>query len=485
MVAWGVALVMSGAGCGGSGGANQGDDVDGAVGVDGALPDAGSGDAAAPDAAVGDAAAQDAALGDAAPGDAALGDAASGDAAPGDAALPDGALPDAGPTCAAPAPCPGAPPSGYVADDGLLAMDPCAFPLGDDDTWASNAALVDELALALPEVGVDDVLLHLNRTGSAVTAADLTSGSATVPGFSWGFAWSSGDEGVAYWIPQGLTGSPDADPSGLVSGRRLVIVTWYYDAASDPSSPGEKGIRISLADATHPATATYRLLLLVEPYHDGTRANFRAINIHAGGAVWFGHLLYVADTTTGFRVFDLSRILQVNTSQDRIGYDPGSGAYHAFRYRYVVPQVGRYRHQSSCSPRFSFVGLDRSTSPPSLLSGEYSNTGIAGRLYRWPLDPSSGRLGAGVSYPSEAWYLGKRQVQGAVAHGGTVYLSSSEPPSGHGDLTRTQPGARLSTSTWIDGPEDLLYDGPGDELWGCGEGTGRRFVFGVDANALP
>ncbi|MCP4641385.1 MAG: hypothetical protein GY851_13170, partial [bacterium] len=357
--------------------------------------------------------------------------------------------------------------------------DRCAFPMQDRDTWSSQATLVDELATALQVVTVQNVLLDLNRQGSWVDPATL-SGDAGVPGVQWAFAWNSGDLNVAYWIPQGLTGSPDADASGLVDGKRVVIATWYYSAAEDPSSPGGKGVRINLADATDPSEVSYRLLLLVEPYHDGARANFRAIDVHGGGAVWFGSYLYVTDTSNGFRVFDLGRILSVDTSQDTIGYSAADSAYYAYEYKYVVPQIGTYQHASACSPQYSFVGLDRSTSPPSLISGEYDSDSAAGRVYHWPLDATTHRLPSGTFYPEEAFYMGYSHVQGAVAHDGDFFLSSSEPASGRGALATNSESGFGAVIPWIDGPEDLLYDLLTDQLWGLGEHSPRRYIFAVD-----
>lgn len=466
---------------GGNGNVDGASPSDAALLGDGAVPDA-----AAHDAAGSDGAAPDSALHDAAGSDGGAADGAVPDAALPDAALPDAALPDAGVTCPTTPPCPALPGAGYTEVNGLLAIDPCAFPILDQDTWAAQGALLDTLALTLPQRQVADVLADLNRVGSAISVTDLRGGATpNVPGYLWGFAWNAGDLAVDYWIPQGLTGSPDAEASGLVAGRRVALVTWYYDAALDPASPGEKGIRVSLADVTAPASVTYRLLLLVEPYHDGTRVNLRAINIHAGGAVWYGPYLYVADTSVGFRVFDMTRLLQVDTSEDRIGWYSGTGTYHAYGYKYVIPQVGTLRRQSSCSQVFSFVALDRSQSPHRLVSGEYDASLITGRLYRWPLDAVTSRLPSGLSTPSDAFYLGKRQVQGAVSHGAKTYLSSSQPAAGHGELVVTIPGAVLGTVPWVDGPEDLLYDVVNDELWGCGELEPTRYVFAVDPAALP
>lgn len=71
----------------------------------------------------------------------------------------------------------------------------------------------------------------------------------------------------------------------------------------------------------------YRHLLLVEPQGSGDTVSFKpartgsGTSLHAGGIVWLGDKLYVADTTQGFRVFDLSRIIEVTHTDDlsRIG----------------------------------------------------------------------------------------------------------------------------------------------------------------------
>ncbi len=385
---------------------------------------------------------------------------------------------DAGPMCPAVS-CPVAP-AGYDLGDPMVAIDTCAFAMRDDDTWSSQQLVVDSLAASATVVTVADVLGDLNRTATSVPASALSTGT-DVSNVVWSFAWNTGDNNVAYWIPQGLTGSTDASQSGTVDGKRVAMTTWYYDAASDPSSPGEKGVRISMADITNPADVSYRLLLLVEPYDDAGTPNYRAVNIHAGGVVWFGRCLYVADTSNGFRVFDMNQIMQVSTGSDTMGYDAISGNYYAHNYKYVVPQVGGYRRMSDCTPRFSFVALDRSTTPPSLISGEYNSSAADRRVFRWPLDPISGRLPSGTFYPREAFFMGYTHVQGAVAHDGAFYLSSSEPPAGRGSLVSASTSAAAVVAPWVDGPEDLVYDVTSDQLWGCGELVGKRYVFATTA----
>jgi hypothetical protein len=162
-------------------------------------------------------------------------------------------------------------------------------------------------------------------------------------------------------------------------------------------------------------------------------------------------------------------------------------SYSGAKYAYVVPQVGRYVHASKCGPRFSFVGLDRSLEPPSLVSGEYCNgtdacdAAFAGRLFRWPLDPVTGRLGAMTSYPSEAFYMGEKQVQGALMRQGTALLSSSAPAAGAGELYRIPPMQPRTKLGWVDSPEDLYQNVAAKLLWGLSEAEGARYVFAAKA----
>lgn len=353
-------------------------------------------------------------------------------------------------------------PTGVSVGGGLKAIDTCAFPMTDADTWADKDAIVTKLAAALPKRSVSYVLGDANRQGASVSS---------VPGLSSvhrGMRWDSGDMNVTYWIPQGISGSGDS-VAAPIGGKSVVLVSWYYDGASP-----DKGVRIAFVDV---ATKKYRFALLVDPYMNGTRADFKAVVSHAGGIAWYGNYLYVAQTSQGFRVFDMSRILQVATDADTIGYSSSAGVYRAHKYKYVIPQIGTYQHASACSPVFSFTALDRATSPPSLVSGEYVSGKPTGRLYRWSLDPATGRLAGGKKLvPKEAFYSGQNNIQGAVPAYGRWLLSSSAPANGKGALYRVAVGSS-STHAWTDSPEDLYIDVSTGELWGLSEATGARYVF--------
>lgn len=373
------------------------------------------------------------------------------------------------------------------AGKGLVTINRCAFPMVDQDTWSAKAAVITALDAKLPVASLSDVLLDLNRTAVTISSAQLPGG---VAGFKSGFRWNDGDEAVEYWIPQGLTGSADATAQGTLGGHQVLLVASYYNKDADPGSTAEKGVRIAVVDVSVSPPA-YRFALLVDPVA-GQIPSFAPITIHAGGIVWFDKYLYVADTSRGFRVFDLEHIFQVSTTKDTLGYDAATQTYQAHSYKYVIPQINLYKHASACGPIFSFVALDRSTTPPSLISGEYCNGTTAcggafdGRLFRWPLDPATGRLAPPkTTYPANAYYAGQANVQGGVAHAGTFYLSSSAPAGAGGALYVIPAGAKSTTFSWVDSPEDLIYDGSKKRIWGLSEGLSQRYVFSVDATKYP
>ncbi|MFK8002881.1 MAG: hypothetical protein AB8H86_25155, partial [Polyangiales bacterium] len=161
-----------------------------------------------------------------------------------------------------------------------------------------------------------------------------------------------------------------------------------------------------------------------------------------------------------------------------------SGArFDALGYGFAVPELMRFEPTAeSCALRFSFVGLDRSSTPPALVTGEYQSDNVGGRVVVWNLDPGTGllELREGVSRASAAYVGGQTRMQGAVRYDGNVYISSSSQVGSLGRLYRTRPGLDESRiSAWVYGAEDLYVDRESDIIWTAAEHPGNRDVVGI------
>lgn len=335
---------------------------------------------------------------------------------------------------------------------GMVPTDPEPFTLRrETGTLAEGAA---KLAGELGAATVEQVLAEANRTAVRGGAAGAFGAMRPRPA-SW-YAFDAADQDTADWYPQGLTCGED---SGAI-GVPVFMATWYYRPEA-----GERGIRVTFLS---PRTLKYRHALLVQADPDGS---YRPIDIHAGGAACHGDLLYVADTSRGLRVFDLRNVLDLLTAQGDLG-DPErvgrhEGRLHAFGYRYVIPQTDLWRVAVK-GARFSFVGLDRTTTPHTLISGEYVADAPTGRVARWNLELDG--------TPRDAHVMGQPRIQGAVSRDGRWYLSQSAGSSGNGRLL-VHDGDALERRPFPIGPEDLTARG--DKVWSVTEYRGRRAIFGV------
>jgi hypothetical protein len=371
-------------------------------------------------------------------------------------------------------------PAGFSEGDGLVAVDRCAFGLEESaDLGTTTPALVTALETITAKVTVGDVLADANRTA---TKTNSVPGSPA--GVAYAFRWQNDDNASTAWIPQGITGTADADASGTVGGKSAVLVS-FYDSAEGGAT--NEGVRIAFVDTTTATSPKYRFALLVMPKGSAAAPTFDPVRIHAGGIVWFGDFLYVADTTHGFRIFDLRHILRVATDDGTFGCS--GTTCRAAGYKYVLPQVGKYEVTSACKPLFSFVSLDRKSMPPALVSGEYCSTTacagpLAGRVYRWPLDPATGLLRSKTTFPTEVNLTSHKQVQGGATVDGTYYLSSSAPAAAGGALYRVA-GNKSATSNWSDSPEDLMVDHGNGWLWSLSEAPGARAVYAVKLSSYP
>ncbi|MEO3869921.1 hypothetical protein ABGB18_13930 [Nonomuraea sp. B12E4] len=313
-----------------------------------------------------------------------------------------------------------------------------------------------KLAEEIGGTAVEAVLAQANRT-AVRRGATAAIGSMRPRPAEW-YAFDDGDQDTADWYPQGLTGGSDSGSIGVP----VFMVSWYFKPEA-----GERGIRLSLLS---PQTLKYRHALLVAAGPDG---GYGPIDIHAGGIACFGDLLYVADTVRGLRVFDLGNLLDLRTAQNDLG-DPErvgrhGGKFHAFGYRYIIPQTDHWQVVAA-GPRFSFVGLDRSGDTPLLITGEYRAGDSDGWVGRWGLDLAGGE-------PQDAFVMGHPKIQGALSHAGTWYLSQAgESNTTNGKLI-VHAGEESRTRPFPIGPEDLtVQDG---KLWSVSEFRNKRTVFGV------
>ncbi|KAI9933527.1 hypothetical protein MW887_008000 [Aspergillus wentii] len=321
---------------------------------------------------------------------------------------------------------------------------------------------------------LDKIFENKNTTITHVLATanrSLKKGKPSVgngdPAEAW--AWNSGDDSTPKWTPQGISSSADALGKGEWNGREVWMVSWHNEK--------DTNVRISFVDRE---THEYRHVLLVEPT---AKDDFEAVAVHAGGITWYGDQLFVVDTKHGLRVFDLGRIWKVGKGE-KIGKD-GDG-YSAGGYRYVVPQIRSYKWTpGSDSPfRFSWVSLDRSDSPDTLLIGEFVRKDSDPiRLVKWPLNADTRKLQTndkGIASANFAHCVDFLRVQGGFSTDNTFYLSRSNGKAPKtGDLFKWKPGEKseLKEGWFMAGNEDLSYNPVKKEWYTITEYQDDRFIL--------
>lgn len=350
---------------------------------------------------------------------------------------------------------------------------------------------VDALEAAMTpdaRVGVTAVLTDANRRGGPCVSAAAAPGALEPTCFEGEPA--TGDSATRAWFPQGITGSGDATADGLWNGRRVRLVSWYRKA-------GASNVRISFVRDD----GTYRHVLLVVPNGAGT-PDYRPVHAHAGGIAWYGDKLYVAATGRGVRVFDVDDIIDLGKARNGSTSRPDlvglhDGVYHGNGYRYVMPQVGSYvlddRAGPGCGdgrPKFSYLAVDRTSAPDSLVAGEYCNPDGAaendqrtyGRVARWRFDGNALALNAvGRAVPTSAYRLPASNIQGAVPVDGTWHFSRSNGRD-PGWFLAARPGQPPVVRAGGTGIEDLYAPAGEQRLYTVTEHPGGRVIFAV---ALP
>jgi len=351
-------------------------------------------------------------------------------------------------------------------------------------------------AAGLHKETVDGVLGAANRDATYGSGCTSAFAGAALPD-RW--CWQSDDANTTQWIPQGITTSDDAGIGGYPNGQPHALAVSWYD------NEGAKGVRVTFIN---PATGKYRHVLLVEPFTNSKKhASYRPVRVHAGGIAWSGEYLYVADTTNGLRVFDLTKIYDLTASpngnvddESKVGRQ--NNVYFAYKYRYVLPQVyswqistgapkndGNFKCTASPSAKFSSIAIDHTSATTYLDSSEYCSSGALGRVAAWTLNADGSlKTGAGgKARAAHAYRLPVQRVQGAVAIHATWYLSQSNGETSAGRLIpSTHPkgavgilkakGAGRAVGI---GPEDLSYQNGQNKIWTVTEHNGKRAVYAV------
>ncbi|MEZ5097998.1 MAG: hypothetical protein R2731_19120 [Nocardioides sp.] len=265
------------------------------------------------------------------------------------------------------------------------------------------------------------------------------------------YTWDRHDRGSTEWWPQGISSSADASTSGVVEGRRVLMVTWYARVSPDRPRGEAPGSRLTFLDLD---TLRYRHVLLVVPTLRGNRLAVSPLHVHAGGAVWCGPLVHVAATGSGLVTCRLDDLMRVPD-----GHEWGAAADTAVSsagYRYFLPVRSRYRaHADPGRPglRYSFLSLDRGA-PASLVVGEYGRGQQTTRLACYPLDVETGLLTAGADGLARPDFVGQGvpHMQGAVTVEGSWYVTASRGPGTPGRCSSVRRGGCGPTARGADGP---------------------------------
>lgn len=330
-----------------------------------------------------------------------------------------------------------------------------------------NVAAIDALAARLAtrgggRVGMDGLLGDLDRR---VRRTYLPTPRLLGRAVDRALTWERRDRRDVFWYPQGISNSVRTEVE-----RDVLVTSWY--------SKRGHGSRVSFIDLE---TKRYRHVLLVEPTLVDGEPGFTPVKAHAGGVVWHGAYLHVARTGRGFLTCRLEDVLRV----------PSGTGLETRGHEYVLPV--RFAYQAANEEgverlRFSFMTLDRSTEPPSLVVGEYGNSKQTRRLARFPVDAASGLLAAGedgVSRPVLDGEDGLRRMQGVAVVDSTYFVTSSHGRTTYGHVHVGRPG-RFTTTTWATppGPEDVVYWPETDLLWSVSEHPGLRWLFGMSRSRL-
>ncbi|GCD95984.1 hypothetical protein [Embleya hyalina] len=416
-------------------------------------------------------------------------------------------------------------------------------------TWVAGVAIVVLFAAAAPTSGAvsppvmrsirasDFTLAYSETSAGALAALDARTRPATfgavLDGAPWPLTtscperavalpksvraqrticWGDSENGVAGdvstspWVPQGIAVSGEANISGSVQNHRAIIASWTRNTDNVPASEtdtpafGHNDMRLAFVNYDDENAPRFRWVLPVQVGQGGSGLTMTPTPGHGGGLAWYANFVFMTDTNGGIRVFDINRIRAVETGTN-VGCSATSCT--AGKHTYVMPQVAYYRDNTSLT--FDSLALDRSSTPDSLVAGEYrqASDSLTTRVVRFPFTADYRLTGTA----SEAWQAMDvggadtvKNLQGAQINDGRLLMGRSDDPTA-GRLFRVGPDLADTPQDcppengvrphfcWATGVEDMslwYYPSQQDpsnantgELWTHTEKEGRRVMFSV------
>jgi hypothetical protein len=295
-----------------------------------------------------------------------------------------------------------------------------------------------------------------------------------------GFKWAAADEQTEEWRPQGVCGFSWGT-------KTYLLVSWYGVGPDEIAGQNNhyKGSKLALVDITDMANITYRMILLVQnktnyntsllfdkptaPENPTQYDSFIPVTMHAGGLAYFDQKIYIADTSLGFRVFDLNNLIDnvaADPTKNAVGKQP-TGGLIAFDYTCILPQTGYYKVTGGGSP-FSSVSLGSGATAADkmLWTCQYLTTGDP-KMYGFPLSAAGVVSAPTVIHPNDNTVAGApvMRAQGAYKAGTTAWLTSTGNATLDGSTARLYKyidGNQLGTVyKWPHGAEALYVDNAG------------------------
>ena len=221
--------------------------------------------------------------------------------------------------------------------------------------------------------------LCFNRYASKLSINELSDMLNLTNGTN-GFQWNEDDFETVKWRPQGIT----TERFSNNHSKDTIVISWYNrictlsDGICDKNKVIVNDIATRLTFIKYDAGTnkhTYAHVLLVEPKTDEYKdfvndienlpslnpdydgALFNDVFSHSGGIAWIGDYIYVAETQSGLRVFDIKDIFKVENVDDpsahsgyiknrKIGLFKENGVtkVYARNYNYILPQKFFYKN---------------------------------------------------------------------------------------------------------------------------------------------